>query len=277
MPDCMLFSTGRAGSTSVYKYLDAMCCLNLPRNKEPHFWLEDAANFRNAPRILGKIQVRDRANYDALYANARMSIDASVAYYHNVSQVVSRLVSAGENPRIIMLVREPISWARSLHVENLYQGIETEPDLAQCISQDCTDTTLWWQSRYRDIRYLEVFELLSRTFPDVMVVDHQELVADAETAMRRICNFLGLSPAHPLPKQRHHESKARIAAMKAGALGRWVERFPTSVQHAITRLPGGPRVPSINDISDETLSLYLAESLESYAALSTVHKGELRP
>jgi hypothetical protein len=245
-----------------------MCGLQLPRNKEPHYWLDGARRFRKAPAMLERIQVQDRKSYEALYARSRLSLDASVGYYHYADSVIEKLKSANVQPKIVMLVREPLSWARSLHIENLYQGLETDPDLGRCLSQDRSDQSLWWQLRYRDIRYLEVYEKLADAFREVMLVDYRDFERSSDLTMRRVCDFLGLKVVANLSTERHHDSRLRIAEIKAGPLRGFVKRLPARLQYRLARLPIERKEGKLIRTPDAFIAQFMAKSLESYAALT---------
>jgi hypothetical protein len=265
--DCVIFSTGRAASTSIYRYLDEMCALDLPANKEPHYWLEGALNYKGVPAILKGIHVADPRGYEQLYQNARLSVDASVGYYHYAKKVVAKIHSAGEIPKILMLVREPISWARSLHVENLYQGIERLRSLDDCLAEDRADLNLWWQLRYRDIRYREVFETLTAAFPEVMLVDYDDFRADVDGVMREICRFLDLDVLAPPSGEVHHSSRERANHIRFAGLKRIGGRFPTFIRRPVGRLLTRLPLGKMASVQEEILEEAMSEGAKSYKEL----------
>lgn len=267
MVDCVIFSTGRAASTSIYRYLDEMCVLSLPANKEPHYWLEDALDYKRIPEVLKEVYVADPRNYARLYQGARLSVDASVGYYHYAEKVAARIRDSSNVPKIIMLVREPMAWARSLHMENLYQGLEHQQSLENCLAEDRTDPDLWWQLRYRDIRYREVYETLTATFPEVMLINYDDFRIDVDGMMRAICRFLDLDVVTPPSGEAHHSSRARANQIRFRNLKRLGGLFPTAIRMPVARLLFNLPMCKMAPIRDEILAEAMSKSTVSYNEL----------
>jgi hypothetical protein len=267
MVDCVIFSTGRAASTSIYRYLDEMCALSLPANKEPHYWLEGVLDYKRIPDVLREIYVADLRNYERLYQGARLSVDASVGYYHYAEKVAARIRDSGSVPKIIMLVREPMAWARSLHMENLYQSLEHQKSLENCLAEDRTDPDLWWQLRYRDIRYREVYETLTATFPEVMLINYDKFRIDVDGMMREICGFLDLDVVTLPSGEVHHSSRARANQIRFRSLKRFGEFFPTTIRLRVARLLFNIPLCKMAPIRDEILAEAMSKSIVSYNEL----------
>ena len=267
MVDCIIFSTGRAASTSIYHYLDEMCALNLPANKEPHYWLEDALTFERIPAHFNEIYVSESCDYEQLYAKARFSVDASVGYYHYVERVVERIQDAGKTPKILMLIREPLSWARSLHVENLYQGLEKAQSLTDCLAEKRANPNLWWQLRYRDIRYREVFETLTKAFPAVMLVDYGDFRANVEGTMQAICRFLDVDVVERLSGEVHHSSRARVNAIRFPGLRLIGGHIPAAIARPAARLLMSLPTREMPCIQEDLLIEAMSKSMTSYNEL----------
>jgi hypothetical protein len=233
------------------------------RDVRPRLALEQGA----ALLILRTVHISSPADYARLYSDAKFRIDASVGYYHYVEEATSRLVSAGATPRILMLVREPVSWARSLHMENLYQCIETHPRLEDCLAEDRSDPTLWWQLRYADVRYLEVFELLAASFARIMVLDYDDFRADVADSMRAICRFLELDIVAPFSEKVHHSSRERMNLHRFGRLRPVSARLPLSVSRPIANLLS--RLPATRRHSEnlEFIQERMTDSIASFDAL----------
>jgi len=274
IPDCILFSCGRAGSTSLYFYLDQIAKLDLPKNKEPHFWLGDLSRWKNVPKVLESIKVAETAEYEALYTGSRKSIDASVAYYHNVDVVIDRLGQANVRPKAVVLVREPVQWAKSLHVENMYQGLENERDLEVCMSEDRSDPAIWWQLRYTSVRYAEVYEQIRSAFSDVLLIDHSTFESQPDLVFDRLCRFLDVEPLSTAPTVRHHTRKGRLDRLQLGPYYRFWKRLPSGLRSQLLTFlqRRGQDFPIVNDSAK--IVPYLGESIESYAKLHDLYQED---
>ena len=103
MQNIFIISTGRAASSSIYQYLDEFFELNLPRNKEPHYYL-NTKKLKKKPYILKKILVTKKKTYKSLYRNSKISIDASVGYFFYIDDFLKRSKLDYKNSKIIFSI-----------------------------------------------------------------------------------------------------------------------------------------------------------------------------
>ena len=92
MHNLFIISTGRAASTSLYNFLNEFYDLNLPDNKEPHFFL-DLQKFKKKPEILNYLSVYKLSSYNKLYSKSKIIVDASVGYFFYVDEFIKKFKS----------------------------------------------------------------------------------------------------------------------------------------------------------------------------------------
>jgi len=99
-----IISTGRAGSTAIYQYLNEMCDLKLPANKEPHFFTS-VKKYKNLDGPILDCYVSSLKKYKKLYEKSKFIIDASVGYFFYIDEFIKRVKKLNINPKIIFLYR----------------------------------------------------------------------------------------------------------------------------------------------------------------------------
>lgn len=115
------FITGypKAGTTSLYGYLNSHPGVFLPALKEPHYFTEDYPGAR---------EVTTEDDYLALYRDAepgQLRGDASASVIHS-EVALDRILSGYPDAKFIVLVREPVAAVRSFHGELLHNLNEDE-------------------------------------------------------------------------------------------------------------------------------------------------------
>lgn len=188
--DVIIVSTGRAASTAVYQYLDAACELNLPKNKEPHYWC-DIHKYGGLHSVLKDIHISGFSDYMDIYSRSRIVIDASVGYFFCLDEVIERLKREGQAPKIVFLYREPVSRAVSLFNEERKKGSTDANDVLAEIKRE-RDPGLWWEYYYDNVLYADCFEKMRSSFDNILAVNYDHFSKDPRSTLEKICGFLEL-------------------------------------------------------------------------------------
>lgn len=197
--DCIIISTGRAASTAIYRYLDMAGSLNLPENKEPHYWC-DLSNYQGLTDLVQRIHVSEERNYFDLYKRSKIVLDASCGYFFCLDKVIESLKRRSkreEMPKIIYLYREPvgraISWYNERRRKNLTQAGEFFEDL-QKASGFASD--LWWENCYDNIFYDANFRLVEKNFDEVFALNYQYFAEQPINVIDDLLRFLKIAPTN---------------------------------------------------------------------------------
>ena len=150
---CLIVSTGRAASTSIYRYLDFAGRLNLPKLKEPHF-LCDVTSYEGLNRDISSIYISDKLHYQSLYKHSKLILDASCGYFFSLDNVISNIkaLDLAKKPKVIFLYREPISRALSWYNERVKRNL-TQADSPITDILSCPHPGLWWENYYDNVLY----------------------------------------------------------------------------------------------------------------------------
>ena len=190
LPDFVVIGAMKAGTTSLFHYLEAHPQIFMPSVKEADFFVEEL----NWSRGVDWYRRQFRGAGSALAVG-----EASPAYtkYPLYAGVPERMASVIPRARLIYLVRDPIERIRSHYEHCVMVGTETRP-IEEAVLED---------ARYLDCsRYgLQISRYL-RHFPSeqVLIVRSEDLREQREETVRSIYRFLEIDDA-VLPATLQHE------------------------------------------------------------------------
>jgi hypothetical protein len=223
-PDVVIAGMPRAGTTFLYHNLGRHPGIHVPWRKE--------LNFLNLHRERGQEW------YAAQLAGAtegQLVVDVEPGYFL-VPDMPTRLAAATPGVKVVLGVREPVSWARSLHAHFARLG-DPVPPLEDLVRDG-------WV-RHQDGGVLD-YRLDARTIiaridgwrrefgHDLLLFDHDHLARDSLAVLRAIEAFLDLPPFfepgnfldRPLNASSGRLPNAVARLARDGRAARWLESGP---------------------------------------------------
>ncbi len=210
IPDFFIVGYPKCGSTALYETLKRNPQVYMSNWKEPNFFASDLYVAPDPGRAVPRPETLEQ--YRALFAAARedqLVGDASIRYILSPT-AAARIADAQPGARIIVLVREPASYLRSLHMQMLQSRAEVEPSLRRALELEPErrqGRLPTWIAReqpgvllYSDhIRYVEQMRRYHAAFPpeQVLVLIYEDFRADNQGTLRKVERFLGLDPGPP--------------------------------------------------------------------------------
>lgn len=183
----LIISTGRAGSTTVYNYLNQRKDLKLPKNKEPHHFV-NIKKYKGLYELINKIYISNKEEYLSLYCDSHVIMDASVGYFFYIEEVVKKIKDYKLNPKVIFLYREPVSRLNSLFSEIRKKKI------INCEMKNFLDTeydsNFWWEYHKDNVFYFDVFNCLKDNFDDMISIDYKLLDTKPRMFFKIIDDFV---------------------------------------------------------------------------------------
>jgi len=235
LPDFFIVGHAKCGTTALHKMLQAHPQIFMPELKETQFFAREPHERAQAP-------ARDPHTleaYMALFAAAapeqRLG-EASTTYLRSRT-AAERIAEVCPQARIIGLFREPAGFLRSLHLQLLQSGIETEADFATAIGLESERRSgrhlprdsFWAQSLlYSDhVRYVEQLRRYHERFGSerVLALIYDDFRSDNEQVVRRVLRFLEvddsleIEPTDANPTVRVRSQRA-LELMNAVSVGR---------------------------------------------------------
>lgn len=226
-PGFFLLGAPKCGTTSLARWLAAHPQVFLSPVKEPHFFSTDLAN-RNVTTEAGYRRLFDAAG------PGHLAVGEASTWYLFSRDAVPNILKAVPDARFIVMTRDPVEMARSLHHHNLRVLHEDEPDFARAwalqaerragrhIPPDCTEPAFVQYGAACSLG-AQVARLLGHVPADrVLHIPLEGLRADPARHYRRVLAFLGVPDDgrqdFPLANPaRGHRSPALQRALRLGA------------------------------------------------------------
>jgi hypothetical protein len=193
----------KGGTTALFDYLGEERGLALSREKEVHFFDDEAVDWA-------------RPDYGAYHAafppsDERLRGEATPIYLY-WPQSLERIAAYNPGMKLIVMLRDPVERAWSHWKMEYARGVETQP-FAWCVRegrQRLFEAEPW--GVHREFSYVErgfygeQIERLFGLFPreQALVLKAEDLRADPGSVLARVRGFLGLPPgAAPAPRDVH--------------------------------------------------------------------------
>lgn len=221
-PNLFIVGAPKCGTTSLCHYLGQHPDIFFSKQKEPLFFCTDHVH-REPWRQ------NDPERYLALFepgADRRWRGEGSVWYL--ISQAAPRRIRAySPDAKIIIMLRNPIDMAVSLHAQFLFSGNETIPDFAEAYAAQpirARQRRVPWRAhmpaglQYTEIgRYAPQVEHYLEIFPHdkVKVLIFEDFFADLAGSFRDLLEFLEVDPAFaPDFRARNERHELRSIALQ---------------------------------------------------------------
>jgi hypothetical protein len=235
VPDFFIVGHHKSGTTAMYEMLRRHPQIYMPQMKEPEFFgrnhpqREDVASRAQRRPSFAESRPQTYAEYLALFAAAAPEQrvgEASPSYLR--SQTAARDIAAVQPAaRIIAILREPVSFLYSLHLQMVRNHVQRELDFGKAIAAEGVvregERVHWYTDRVRYVeqlrRYHEVFAA-----EDVLVLIYDDFRADNEEAVRRVLGLLDVDrevpivplDANPTVAPRSRRLDAWLFALRSG-------------------------------------------------------------
>jgi hypothetical protein len=288
VPDFFIVGHSKSGTTALYEMLRSHPRVFMPDLKEPIFFADELprqAHRYRAPETLEQ--------YLALFAPAaagQRTGEASASYLWSRT-AAARIAGARPDARIVAILREPASFLRSLHLQNLQSHYEDQPDLRRALELEAErregrclpPRSLWPQVLlYSDfVRYVEQLRRYREVFPEeqILVLIYDDFRADNEGTVRRVLRFLDLdtdapilaTEANPTVHMRSQRLDELVHSLSVGGGGRATDLAKTAVK-AVT--PRGLRRRALRSVQR---GLVVGEPPDADPRLMTELRRRYRP
>jgi Sulfotransferase family len=223
MIDFAIVGQPKSGTTALAEFLarHPQICMSFP--KEPVYFatdlMEESDAFYGSRRYF---EFRTEQDYGALFGHCRrgqLRGDASTPYL--LSKVAaSNIGTVNPDAKIIVMLREPVSFMHSLHMEYVNETLEDEADFARALEKEplrkagrCIPARVRCPSYlfYRErARYSGQLARYYAVFPpeNVLVMTMEEFRRDNEGHYRNALGLLGVDPHYVPPFGVVHASRA---------------------------------------------------------------------
>jgi Sulfotransferase domain len=203
LPDFFIVGHAKSGTTALYEMLARHPQIFMPQSKEPWFMADELLE-RTPPRPEGT--ARTLSDYEALFAGARPGqvVGEASALYLWSPTAAARIAELAPEARIVVILREPASFLRSLHMQFVESYVETQADLRQALAleparrrgEQVPRHTYWPKTLLysEHTRYVELLRRYHERFAAerVLVLIYDDFRADNEGTVKQVFRFLGV-------------------------------------------------------------------------------------
>jgi hypothetical protein len=210
VPDFFIVGQPKSGTTALYESLRAHPQIFMPALKEPVFLASDLLAGLTRPSV--RARPRTLEQYLELFQDAapEQRVGEASSLYLWSRSAAANIATLEPAARIVAILREPASFLRSLHLQMLQDGGETEPDLRAALALEetrrrgeeipagCPRPASLFYSDY--LKYVEQLRRYHELFPpeQVHVLVYDDFRADNERAVRDVLRFLEVDDAAPI-------------------------------------------------------------------------------
>jgi hypothetical protein len=203
VPNFFIIGAPKCGTTAMFDYLSAHPDVFMSRRKEPTYFARDLDEGTHADSRYFRRDLPEYLGQFADWSGQPRIGEGSVWYLY--SQVAAREIKAfAPDARIVVMLRNPVEMAYSLHAQRLASGAEDVESFeeALAIEQERAEGKRIPRNAfvvkgllYRDVaryanqvrRYLDVFGS-----DQVLVLLFEEFATNPAAAYRQVCEFLGV-------------------------------------------------------------------------------------
>jgi len=200
LPNFLFVGATKAGTTSLYKYLIKHPQIYLNNKvKESNFFVQPKNVLGNGPRYFAQDSYADTiGEYQTLFQGVDPQIHKAVGevcttYLHFYEYAIPNIKKYLKDPKIIIILRNPIDRAYSHHLHNIRDGDE---DLSFKEALEAEDRrieeNLWLSFRLKTLGYyFEPVKAYLKNFSQVKVyIFEEDLVGKELQLLDRITSFL---------------------------------------------------------------------------------------
>jgi hypothetical protein len=224
VPDFFIVGAPKSGTTSLYTMLRQHPQIYMPDLKEPQFFASpprpELAHW--LPREAKRPHTLDE--YLALFADAQPAqrVGESSTFYISSPTAAAKIAELQPHARIIAILREPVSFLRSLHLTLLLIAYESETDLQTAMSLQqarregkqipphCVRPQLLQYSEH--VRYVEQLRRFEERFApgQVLVLINDDLWSDVRAMVRQVLRFLDVDEQQPIQPVKTNVTKRAV-------------------------------------------------------------------
>jgi len=216
VPDFFIVGHAKSGTTALHRMLGNHPQIHMPA-KEPRFFAIEDIDIEGGrlSDVPGR-RPRTLDGYLELFAGARPDqlIGEATPVYLRSSVAAERMARVCPDARIIAILREPVSFLRSFHLQSVRGYNESQKDFRKAIElvqarregrrvpRRCkTPADLLYTDH---VRYVEQLRRFHAVYPaaQVLVLIYEDFRADNDATVRRVLRFLDLDDTPPVGRVR---------------------------------------------------------------------------
>ena len=200
LPNFLIVGAAKSGTTSLHYYLKEHQEICMPLNKkETFFFVGEKSNLGMRPGNFGKDIIVNFDDYKKLFQGVIFSKhnaigEACVAYLYFYKNSISNIIHYLKNPKIIIMLRNPIDRAFSNYLHHVRDGLEQLSfEKALNNQRKRKEQNWWWGYQFTDVGfYYKQVKAYLDNFDQVKICLFDDLKKDTLGSVKDIYGFLGV-------------------------------------------------------------------------------------
>jgi len=209
-PDFLFVGTAKAGTTSLYHYLNQHPRISIP-TKETFFFLREIYkdNSLAYPKQRNEQEfILDEEEYFSLYDVNSDSLLGEIGtgyLYHHEKSIPLIKEHLGENVKILIILRHPTDRTYSSYL-HFFKDLHERGSFEEALEWEEKRVREGWDFMWHFKRvsaYAKQVAAFQKSFPQVKVLFHEELKADPQKVLNDVFSFLELDPIEDFQDLKH--------------------------------------------------------------------------
>ena len=212
IPNLFLIGLPKAGTTSLFNYLNEHSEIFLADNKEPHFFNTDTNNQKNLDNIDKYLKI-------FIDAKDEKYIGEGSTHYSMSDSAPLNIKNFSPKSKIIIMLRKPSDLIYSAYYQNVYNGIENAKSFEEALKlEDFRKQNVNSKISYADSyhllysRFVQYEKYLKNYFnafgrENVLVILFDDFKKNTEREYIKVLNFLSLEPEAAITFSQYNASK----------------------------------------------------------------------
>jgi hypothetical protein len=210
VPDFFIVGHHKSGTTAMYEMLRRHPQIYMPEMKEPEFFGRAHSGRREAvpasrqhTPTFGETRPQTYAEYVSLFTAATPDQrvgEASPSYLRSLT-AASEIAAVQPDARIVAILREPVSFLYSLHLQMVRNHVQRELDFGRALATEGVEREGERVHLYTDrVCYVEQLRRYHDVLPSeqILVLIYDDFRADNETAVRSVLSLLDVDVNRPI-------------------------------------------------------------------------------
>jgi len=259
VPDFFIVGHAKCGTTALYEMLRSHPEIYMPKVKEPYYFAVDNVHPRkesgSAWTTLDQTGTHAETfdEYLSLFDDAapEQRVGEASTHYLWSHTAPQRIAAAAPDARIVAILREPASFLRSLHLQLVQNGHETQRDFAKAMAledarregREIPLRSVWPRCLlYSErVHYVEQLRRFHAAFgrEQVLVLIYDDFKRDNDATVRTVLRFLGVDDTVTLTSTQANPTVA-VRSIGLQSLVRNVRRgegaVPRAIKHTVIAL-----------------------------------------
>jgi hypothetical protein len=212
-PNFFILGAPKCGTTSLAAWLSEHPNIYLPSTKEPHFFNTDHRRSLSLPQ-----------SYERLFAAAgeqHSAVGEASVWYLYSSEAVKNILNYSPDAKFVVMLRNPVDMAPSLHEELVFTGREDVADFAEAWNLQEPRRNgrqlpvMVWEPKFVQYGDLCSLGMQVQRLLDVVSLERvkflllEDVAREPGAAYRSVLQFLGVSDDNRQDFRVHNQAKTR--------------------------------------------------------------------